>query len=94
MVIMVILMTQAPKIGNAIYDARTQENQLLTQRAIFHARWRLEDDFRSTKRLETVQKKHQRTASNLLENLSLKGASLGIIITLGAVIWLMIRLLI
>jgi hypothetical protein len=91
MVIMVILMTYAPKIGNAIYDAKAQENHLLTQRAIFHARLRAKDDVRSTKMPESVEKNLQRTKSNALVDLFQKEASLGIIITLGAVLWLLIR---
>ena len=88
---MVILMTYAPTIGNAMYDAKAQENHLLTQRALFIARLRTKDDVRSTKRPEAVEKNHQRTKSNVLVNLLQTEASLGIIITLGAVLWLLIR---
>jgi hypothetical protein len=91
MVIMVILMTYAPKIGNALYDARAQENLLLTQRAIYHARLRAEDEIRSTKRPEEVGKKLQKIKSNILDNLFQKEASLCIIITFGTVLWLLIR---
>jgi hypothetical protein len=38
MVIMVIMMNYAPKIGDAIYDARLQENHLRTEKALMLAK--------------------------------------------------------
>jgi type II secretory pathway pseudopilin PulG len=90
MVIMVILMTQAPKIGNALYDSRAQENTWLIQRATSQARLRVEDRVMTTKRREARGNPH-RTATNLLLKLFQNEASLGIIITGGTVLWLLIR---
>jgi hypothetical protein len=38
MVIMVIMMNYAPRTGNTLYDARLQENQLRTERALMLAK--------------------------------------------------------
>jgi hypothetical protein len=38
MVIMVIMMNYAPKTGSTLYDARLQENQLRTERALMLAK--------------------------------------------------------
>jgi hypothetical protein len=90
MVIMVIMMTHAPKIGNALYDARLQENYLLTQRATWQARSRMGDDVGSVKRPKVIDKHRERTETSIVDNLFLRGAAISIIISLGAVLWLLI----
>ncbi len=74
-----------------MYDAKAQENHLLTQRALYNARLRTEDNVRSINGSEAVEKIHQRTRSKILVNLFQKEASLGIIIIVGSVLWLLIR---
>ena len=91
MVIMVILMTQAPKIGNALYDSRAQENHWLIQRATSQARMRMDSSVMTAKRPEANGKNPHRTATNLLLKLFQNEASLGIIITGGTVLWLLVR---
>ena len=58
---MVIKMTHAPKIGNALYDARLQENCLQTQRTTWQTMSRMGamDDVGSIKRPEGVVKEHR-----------------------------------
>jgi hypothetical protein len=89
MVIMVIMMIEAPKIGNALFDARLQENLLLTQRATLQARLKMGDDIRSVKRLEVRDEHQERTESGLMGNLFLRGAFISIVISLGTVLWLL-----
>lgn len=88
---MVILMTQAPKIGNALYDSRAQENHWLVQRATSQARERAEGSVMTTKRPEANGKNPHRTATNLLRKLFQNEASLGIIVMGGTVLWLLVR---
>jgi hypothetical protein len=89
MVIMVILMIEAPKIGNALLDARLQENFLLTQRATWQARLRMGDDVRSVKRPKVGDEHQERTEYGLMGNPFLGGVFISIIISLGAVLWLL-----
>ncbi len=90
MVIMVIKMTHAPKIGNALYDARLQENCLQTQRTTWQTMSRMGDDVRSIKRPEVVKEHRERTETGIGGELFLRGAAISIIISLGAVLWLLI----
>jgi hypothetical protein len=89
MVIMVILMTNAPMIGNALFDARAQEYQSSMQRATSNARFSLEDGVMKTKR--APREEHHGAAPKLLLKLLQNEASLGILITGGTVLWLLIR---
>lgn len=84
-------MTQAPKIGNALYDSRAQENHWLVQRATSQARERAEGSVMTTKRPEANGKNTRRIATNLMLKLFQNEASLGIIITGGTILWLLIR---
>jgi hypothetical protein len=43
MMIMVIIMNYAPNTGNTLYDARLQENQLRTERALMLAKLGIKD---------------------------------------------------
>jgi hypothetical protein len=88
MVIMVIMMTYAPKIGNALYDARLQENCLLTRCATWQERSIMGEDVGSVKMPEVVNEHRERTETSISGELFLRGAAISIM-SLGAVLWLL-----